>query len=144
MKIKIPTPPICLIFHSIPHLNLKLDVFAKSIPPRPDTSPQITHMNTPSQLGSPPPAPHSSPNLEATTLLQSQVSSIPKCQSHFPNNALLKVVNFLIPKPPLAIGIHTLSHPNKRVLESPHKKSLCNFSILLATWVGIVKEIKNK
>ena len=53
---------------------------------------------------------HFYPNFKATTLLQSLFSSIPKCQSHFPSKALLKVVNFLIPKPPLAIGIKFLNH----------------------------------
>ena len=85
----------------------------------------------------PPPPPNSSPNFKATTLLQSLLSSIPKRQSYFPNKALLKVVKFLIPKPPLAIGKHTLSQPNKCILESPHKKSLCSFSILFATCMGV-------
>ena len=85
---------------------------------------------------------HSSPNFKATTLLQSLFSLIPKRQSHFPSKALLKVVNFLIPKPPLAIGIHTLSQPNKCVLESPHRKSLCSFSAFLATCVGMVNKDK--
>ncbi|KAL4643250.1 hypothetical protein ACB092_02G080200 [Castanea dentata] len=89
-------------------------------------------MNTPSQLRGP--SPHSSPNFKATTLLQNLFSSIPKRQSHLPSKALLKVVTFLIPKPPLSIGIHTLSQPNKCVLESPYKKSLCSFTILFATW----------
>ena len=87
---------------------------------------------------------HSSPNFKATTLLQSLFSSIRKRQSHFPSKALLKVVSFLIPKPPLAIGKHTLSQLNKCVLESPHRKSLCSFSILLATCVGMVNKDKKE
>ena len=43
---------------------------------------------------------HSSPNFEATTLLHNRFSSFPNRHSHFPNKALLKVVSFLIPKPP--------------------------------------------
>ena len=85
---------------------------------------------------------HSSPSFKVITLLQSRVSSTPKRHSHFPSKALLKVVSFLIPIPPLAIGAHTLSYPTIYVLESPHKKSLWNFSILLATWVGMVKSEK--
>ena len=77
--------------------------------------------------------PHSSPNFEATALLHSRVSLFPNHQSYFPSKALLKVVSFLIPKPLLAIGPNTLSHLTKWVLLSPYKKSLCNFSILLAT-----------
>ncbi|KAL4619848.1 hypothetical protein ACB092_06G110400 [Castanea dentata] len=56
--------------------------------------------------------------------------------------ALLKVVNFLTPNPPFSKGAHTLSHPIKCVLESPHKKSLYNLSILLARCIGIVKRDK--
>ena len=44
-------------FYSIPHPNLKLDVFAKSFPTHPDISPQATRISTSSQLGSPPPPP---------------------------------------------------------------------------------------
>ena len=47
MKRKIPTPSIFPKFHFIPHPNLKLDVFAKSIPPHLDASPQTTPTNTP-------------------------------------------------------------------------------------------------
>ena len=86
--------------------------------------------------------PHSSPNLRATTLLQSLVSSIPNLHNHFPSKVLLKVVNFFTPNPPFFKGAHTLSHPTKCNLESPHKKSLCNLSILLATCVGMVKRDK--
>ena len=57
--------------------------------------------------------PHSSPNFKTTTLLQSHVSTTPNRHNHFPSKALLKVVNFLTPKPPFAIGAHTLSHPTK-------------------------------
>ena len=57
--------------------------------------------------------PHSTPYFEATTLLHNQSSSFPNRHNHFPNKALLKVVSFLIPKPPLAIGAQTLSHPTK-------------------------------
>ena len=77
--------------------------------------------------------PHSSPNFEATTLLHSWFSSFPNCHNHFLNNALLNVVSFLIPKPPLAMGAQTLSHPTRWVLLSLHRKSLCSFSIILAT-----------
>ena len=82
--------------------------------------------------------PHSSPNFEAIAFLHSRFSYFPNCHNYFPNNALLKVVSFLLPKPPLAMGAQTLSHPTKCVLLSLHRKSLCNFSILLATWVGMV------
>ena len=58
---------------------------------------------------------HSSPNFKVTTLPQSLFSSILKRQNHFPRKALLKVISFLIPKPPLAIGKHTLSQLNKWV-----------------------------
>ena len=61
---------------------------------------------------------------ETTTLLHNRSSSFPNCHSHFPNKALLKVVIFLIPKPPLAIGAQTLSHPTRWNLLSPHRKSL--------------------
>ena len=88
--------------------------------------------------------PHSSPNFRATTLLQSHVSSTLNCHNHFPSKALLKVVNFLTPNPPFSRGAHTLSHPTICVLESSHKKFLCNLSILLATCVGIVKRDKKK
>ena len=47
---------------------------------------------------------HSSPNFKAATLLQRRVFSTPNRHNHFPSKALLKVVNFLIPKPPLALG----------------------------------------
>ena len=86
--------------------------------------------------------PHSSPNFRATTLLQSLVSSIPNHHNHFPSKALLKVVNFLTPNPPFSKGAHILSYPTKCVLESPHKKSLCNLLILLATCIGMVKRDK--
>ena len=132
-------------FYSIPHPNLKLDVFAKSFPTHPDISPQATRISTSSQLGSPPPPPlpffsncqnyHPSPK---------PVSSTPKCLNHFSSRALLKVVSFLIPKPPLAIGIHTLSHPNKCVLEALHKKSFCIFSVLLATLIRMVRRDKKE
>ena len=82
--------------------------------------------------------PQSSQYFEATTLLHNRSSSFPNRHNHFPNKALLKVVSFHIPKPPLAIGAQTLSHPTKWIFLSPHRKSLCNFSILLAIWVGIV------
>ena len=131
MERKLTTPSICPKFQFIPQPNLKLDIFAKSFPTLLDTPPQTTPMDTPSRLEGPPP--HSFPNFKTTTLLQSRVSSTPKRQSHIHSRALLKLVSFLIPKLPLAIDIHILSHPNKRVLESPHKKSLCSFSILLAT-----------
>ena len=82
--------------------------------------------------------PHFSPYFEATTLLHNRSSSFSNRHNHFPNKTLLKVVSFLIPKPPLAIDAQTLSHPTRWILLSPYRKSLCNFSILLATWVGIV------
>ena len=66
---------------------------------------------------------HSSPNLRATTLLQSLLSSIPNRHNHSPSKALLKVINFLTPNPPFFKGAHTLSHPTKCVLESPHNPS---------------------
>ena len=72
------------------------------------------------------------------------VSSTPKCLNHFSSKVLLKVVSFLIPKPPLPIGIHTLSHPNKCVLEALHKKSFCIFSVLLATLIRMVKRDKKE
>ena len=59
--------------------------------------------------------PQSSPNFKATTPLQSRVSSTPNRHNHFPSKALLKVINFLTPKPPFATGAHTLSHPTKCV-----------------------------
>ena len=66
--------------------------------------------------------PHSSSYFETTTLLPNQSSSFPNRYNHFPNKALLKVVSFLIPKPPLAIGAQILSHPTRWVLLSPHRK----------------------
>ena len=106
----IPIPPILPKSHSIPQPNNKLRIFAKIL------------------------LAHSSPNFEATTLLHSRFSSFTNRYNHFPNNALLKVVSFLIPKPPLAMmGAQTLSHPTKWVLLSLHRKALCNFSILWAT-----------
>ena len=92
----------------------------------------------------PPPPKNSSPNLRATTFLQSLVSSTPNRHNHFPSKSLLKMVNFLTPNPPFSRGAHTLSHPTRCVLESPHRKSLCNLSILLATCVAIVKRDKKK
>ena len=133
----IPTPSICPKLHSIPHPYLKLNIFAENLP----THPKLLHKPHPC---TPLPSlevhpPHSSPNFKATTLLQSLVFSTPNCHNHFPSKALLKVVNFLTPNPAYFIGAHTLSHPTKYVLESPHKKSLCDFSILMATCVRIVK-----
>ena len=77
--------------------------------------------------------PHSSPYFDATTLLHNRYSSFPNRHNHFPSKALLKVVSFLISKPLLAISAQALSHPTRWILLSPHRKSLCNFSILLAT-----------
>ena len=39
--------------------------------------------------------------------------------AHFPKKVILKIVIFLIPKPPLAIGAHTLSQPTKFDLDTP-------------------------
>ena len=64
----ISTPPIFSKFHSILHPCLKLSISAKSLPTHLDTSPQTTHMYTPTQLGGP--SLHSSPNFKATTLLK--------------------------------------------------------------------------
>ena len=71
--------------------------------------------------------PQSSPYFEATTVLHNRSSSFPNHHNHFPNKALLKVVSFLIPKPQLAIGAQTLSHPTKTSLYSPTQQQTDNF-----------------
>ena len=127
LKWRISTPLICPEFNSISHPYHKANNFLNSSHPmwmllhKP-------HPRTPLPSLEVHPH-HSSPNLRATTLLQNLVSSIPNCHNHFPSKALLKVVNFLTPNPPFFKGAHTLSHPTKWVLESSHKKSLCNLSI---------------
>ena len=123
--------------HSISQPNLKLSKLTEILPTHTNTSPQTTTMNTLSQLRGPFPQPHppnSSPNFIDTTLLQIRVSSTPKRHSHLPNRALLKVGSFLIPKPPLAIRAHTLSHPT--VL----------FAVFHSYWplVGMVKSDKKQ
>ena len=98
MERKISASSICPKFHSIPHPTLYSTFLLKTSQPI-----QILlhepHPWTPlPNLEVHPFPPNSSPNFKATTLLQSLFSLIPKCQSHFPSKALLKVVNFLIPK----------------------------------------------
>ena len=85
-------------------------------------------------------------NSTTTTCLHNHVSSSPKLHSHSANRAWLKVVSLLIPNPPFAIGVFTLSQLTKWCLNSshkpPNKRFLCNLSILLATLVGIVNKDK--
>ena len=57
MERKISTLPIYPEFHSIPHLNLKLDIFAENFLAHLGTFLQTTLMNTPFQLRGSPPSP---------------------------------------------------------------------------------------
>ena len=80
--------------------------------------------------------PHSSLNFDMTTRLHKCVSSIPN-HHNFLKRAWLNVAGFLIPRHPLTIGVHTLSHPPQPMMfelvpQSSPQKFLYDFSILSA------------
>ena len=128
------TPTILSESHSIPHHNLKPMFWLNAsqtiwIPlhkPQPCTPLLNLEVHPPC----------SSPIFIATTLLQSHVSSTLKRHSHFPNKTLLKVVNFHIPNPPLAIGARTSSHLTKCDLDSSHHTSPKKAPLQLLNLVG--------
>ncbi|KAG6660361.1 hypothetical protein CIPAW_03G100600 [Carya illinoinensis] len=89
------------------------------------------------------PSPHISPYLHLITPRHKASGCRLYLHSHLPKSAWLKVFTFFIPRPPLEKGRHTVPHLTRWYLNSspkpPHKKSLSNFSIRLATLAGIGK-----
>lgn len=69
------------------------------------------------------------PYLETKTIFQRELVSVSSLNLHFPNKAILSSSKFLIPKPPLEIGKHILSHLIQAVFlfskSPPHKKFIC-------------------
>jgi len=65
---------------------------------------------------------------------------------HFPNRAALKVLGFLIPRPPLSFGWHTVFQLTQAIFLSsdppPHRKRLWMASNLAITFEGILKKEK--
>ena len=82
--------------------------------------------------------PQSFPYFASITLLHNAFVSNPYLHNHLPNKAELKLLNHLIPSPPTCIGLQTLAYFTMCNLESPliplQRKSLCNFSMRLATF----------
>jgi len=85
--------------------------------------------------------PHKLPYLESTATLHQASLSKPKRQNHFPNNARLNNTKFLIPSPPLEIGVQTFAQFTKWYLNSspipPQRKSRYSFSMREATHTRI-------
>ena len=72
--------------------------------------------------------PQSFPYLASITRLQRWVVSLPYLHNHFPNKAWLKVLKFLIPKPPYCNGEQTWAQFTSRNLgdssNPPHRNFL--------------------
>ena len=85
--------------------------------------------------------PQSFPYFPSITLLHNAFVSNPYLHNHLPNKVELKLLNHLIPSPPTCIGLQTLVYFTRCNLESPliplQRKSLCNVSMQLATFLGI-------
>ena len=80
------------------------------------------------------------PYFASITLLHKASVSMPYLHNHFPSKVELKLLKRLIPNPSTRNGLQTLAYLTNCILGSPpipfHRKSLCNFSIHLATLPG--------
>ena len=78
-----------------------------------------------------------SPYFASITFLQRASLSVPYLHNCLPNKAKLSRPSRQIPKPPFFIGIQTLAHSIRGILGASiplQRKSLCSFSIRLATF----------
>jgi hypothetical protein len=84
---------------------------------------------------------HEEPYFASTSNLHRASLWCAKRHNHFPNKDWLKILKFLMPKPPSKIGEQTVDQLTRWYLNSsprpPHKKSQCNFSIQLTRLDGI-------
>lgn len=84
------------------------------------------------------------PTCQTCPILLHRLSRLFSCfHNHLLNKALFRISNFLIPKPPNFLSMHTVFQPSRcnflpSTSTSP-KRSLCNFSNLVLTFLRILK-----